>query len=37
MYRKVRGWNGLKQRSQGALRALAAWRESESLRANRPG
>ncbi|MEX2229137.1 MAG: ribonuclease D [Dehalococcoidia bacterium] len=36
MYRRVRGWNGLRRRSQGALRALAAWREREALRANRP-
>ena len=36
MYRRVRGWNGLKRRSLGALRAVAAWRESESRRANRP-
>ncbi len=36
MYRRIRGWSGLKRRSQGALRALAAWRELESLRANRP-
>ena len=36
MYRKVRGWNGLKRRSLGALRTVAAWREQEALRANRP-
>jgi ribonuclease D len=36
MYRRIRGWNGLRHRNQGALRALAAWREEESLRANRP-
>lgn len=36
MYRRVRGWNSLRRRSQGALRALAAWREEEALRANRP-
>jgi ribonuclease D len=36
MYRRVRGWNGLRPRAQGALRALAAWRERESLRSNRP-
>ena len=36
MYRRVRGWNGLKPAAQGALRALAGWRERESLRANRP-
>ena len=32
MYRRVRGWNSLRRRSQGALRALAAWREEEALR-----
>lgn len=36
MYRRVRGWNGLRRKSQGALRALAMWREEEALRANRP-
>ena len=36
MYRRIRGWNSLKRRSQGALRSLAAWRERESLRSNRP-
>ena len=36
MYRRVRGWNGLKRRSLGALRGVAAWREQEALRANRP-
>ncbi len=36
MYRRIRGWNALRPRSQGALRALASWREEESLRANRP-
>src|SRR5690606_28284296 len=36
MYRRVRGWNGLRRRSLGALRAVAAWREREALRANRP-
>ena len=36
MYTRVRGWNGLKPRSLGALRAVAAWRERESLRHNRP-
>lgn len=36
MYRRVRGWNALRRRNQGALRALAAWREEESLRLNRP-
>ncbi|MCK9487067.1 MAG: ribonuclease D [Dehalococcoidia bacterium] len=36
MYRRVRGWNSLRRRGQGALRALAAWREEEALRVNRP-
>jgi len=36
MYRRVHGWNGLKRRAVGALRAVAAWREQEALRANRP-
>ncbi len=36
MYRRVRGWNGLKRRALGALRAVAAWREREALGANRP-
>jgi ribonuclease D len=36
MYRRIRGWNSLRSRNQGALRALAAWREEEALRANRP-
>ena len=36
MYTRIRGWNGLKPQSLGALRAVAAWRERESLRHNRP-
>lgn len=36
MYRRIRGWNALRRRSQGSLRALAAWREEEALRVNRP-
>ncbi len=36
IYRRVRGWNQLRAPSLGALRALAAWRERESLRVNRP-
>ena len=35
-YRRVKGWNGLRARPLGALRQLAAWREREALRANRP-
>lgn len=36
MYRRIRGWSSLRKKSQGALRALAAWREYEALRVNRP-
>lgn len=36
VYTRVRGWNQLRAPSLGALRALAAWRERESLRVNRP-
>lgn len=36
MYMRVRGWNGLNARQLGALRAVAAWREEESLEHNRP-
>lgn len=36
MYRRVSGWATLRPRQQGALRAVAAWRERESLSANRP-
>jgi len=36
MYMRVRGWNGLNARQLGALRAVAAWREEESLQHNRP-
>jgi ribonuclease D len=35
-YRRVKGWSGLRRRPLGALRELAAWREREALRANRP-
>ena len=35
-YRRVKGWNGLRARPLGALRQLAAWREREALRVNRP-
>ena len=35
-YRRVKGWSGLRARPLGALRQLAAWREREALRANRP-
>ena len=36
VYRRVKGWSGLRSRPLGALRQLAAWREREALRANRP-
>jgi ribonuclease D len=36
MYRRVSGWGTLRPRQQGALRALAAWREREALSSNRP-
>lgn len=36
VYRKVGGWNRLKGRQLGALRALAAWREEEALASNTP-
>ena len=35
-FRRVKGWSGLGRRAQGALRALAAWREHEAQRSNRP-
>ena len=35
-YRRVKGWSGLRSRPLGALRELAAWREREALRGNRP-
>ncbi len=35
-YRRLRGWAGLRARSQGALRGLAAWREGEAMRLNLP-
>jgi ribonuclease D len=36
IYMRIRGWNALKPSSLGALRAVAAWRERESLHHNRP-
>lgn len=36
LYRKVPGWERLKPRSLGALRALAAWREEEARASNTP-
>ncbi len=35
-WRRVKGWTGLGERGRGALRALAAWREREARRGNRP-
>ena len=35
-YRRVKGWSGLRSRPLGALRQLAAWREREARRSNRP-
>ena len=35
-YRRVKGWARLGARERGALRGLAAWREREALRGNRP-
>jgi len=35
-YRKIGGWNRLKPRGLGALRALARWREEEALASNTP-
>ncbi len=35
-YRRVKGWSSLRSRPLGALRQLAAWREREARRANRP-
>ena len=35
-YRRVKGWSRLNARERGALRELAAWREREALRGNRP-
>ena len=36
LYRKVPGWERLKPRSLGALRALAAWRERQARASNTP-
>ncbi len=35
-YRRVKGWARLSGPERGALRELAAWREREALRGNRP-
>ena len=35
-YQRIRGWEGLKPRSAGVLRDLAAWREGEARRRNVP-
>jgi ribonuclease D len=36
VYRHVGGWNALKGAPLGSLRALAAWREEEARRLNKP-
>jgi len=36
IYRRISGWATLRPRQQGALRAVAAWREREALEHNRP-
>jgi ribonuclease D len=36
MYRRVKGWGGLRGRALGALQGLAAWREETALAENRP-
>jgi ribonuclease D len=35
-YQRIRGWDSLKPRAAGVLRALAAWREGEARRRNVP-
>jgi ribonuclease D len=35
-YRRISGWNNLRPRQRGSLRALAAWRERQALHLNRP-
>lgn len=35
-YQRVRGWEGLNPRARGVLRELAAWREQEAQRRDRP-
>lgn len=36
MYRRVKGWAGLRGKALGALQGLAAWREETALAENRP-
>ena len=36
MYRRVKGWGGLRGKALGALQGLAAWREETALAENRP-
>jgi len=35
-YQRIRGWEGLNPRARGILRELAAWREHEAKRRDRP-
>ena len=35
-YQKIRGWEGLKPRARAVLRELAAWREQEAQKRDRP-
>ena len=35
-YRRISGWNALRTRQRGSLRALASWRERQALDLNRP-
>lgn len=35
-YQRIRGWEGLSPRARGILRELAAWREHEAKRRDRP-
>jgi len=35
-YQRIRGWEGLNPRARGILRELAAWREHEARRRDRP-
>ncbi len=35
-YQRIKGWEGLKPRARGVLREVAAWREVEAKRRDRP-
>jgi len=35
-YQRIRGWEGLNPRARGVLREIAAWREHEAKRRDRP-